>query len=388
MARLINPSDPSPLYEQIERDIMRKIKDKTLKPGDFVGTHAELSEKYSVSIITIKKALYDLSSAGFIYSRTGKGTFVAEQNSKTPSITSHKTIGLVLRDLKHPYFSLIVHGIEERAYELGYNLLITSSSNSIEKEENQINHFINLGVDGLIIASLSLQYRATDYLQNLHNDNFPYVMVSYIHDPEYWYVGSNHEVGGFLATEHLIKTGYKKIGYVHVGKGNLLSDVRKNGYMQALLEHDMPFDSKLIYFLAKENFDSGVDRYKLGEEFGKVFVEFAEKPEALYFYNDAIALGFEKSVMERGLRIPDDIALVGNDDIFSSTYASVPLTTIHQPADLIGKKAVEIVKRRIDGIEVENRIVLKPSLIIRDSCGAKEKWNAKSLVNDLKELQN
>ncbi len=383
MATIINNNDPAPLYEQVERDIMRQIKEKSLKPGDFVGTHSELSKKYSVSIITIKKALLNLINSGYLYSRTGKGTFVAEMNEKKINFNSHKTIGLVLRDLKHPYFSLIVHGIEERAYELGYNLLITSSSNSLEKEENQINHFLNLGVDGLIIASLSLQYRATDYLQKLHNNNFPYVMVSYIHDPEYWYVGSNHELGGFLATDHLIRTGYKKIGYVHVGKGNLLSDVRKNGYMQALLEHDIPFDSKLVYFLDKEMFDSGVDRFKLGEDFGNSFIDIPDKPDAIYFYNDAVALGFEKAVMEKGIKVPDDVAIVGNDDIFNSNYASVPLTTIHQPADLIGKKAVDVVKRRIDGIDVENRIVLKPSLIVRDSCGAKKRWAGKSNFAEL-----
>jgi len=383
MATIINNNDPAPLYEQVERDIMRQIKEKSLKPGDFVGTHAELSKKYSVSIITIKKALLNLINSGYLYSRTGKGTFVAEMNEKKINFNSHKTIGLVLRDLKHPYFSLIVHGIEERAYELGYNLLITSSSNSLEKEENQINHFLNLGVDGLIIASLSLQYRATDYLQKLHTNNFPYVMVSYIHDPEYWYVGSNHELGGFLATDHLIRAGYKKIGYVHVGKGNLLSDVRKNGYMQALVEHDIPFDSKLVYFLDKEMFDSGVDRFKLGEDFGNSFIDITDKPDAIYFYNDAVALGFEKAVMEKGIRVPDDVAIVGNDDIFNSNYASVPLTTIHQPADLIGKKAVDVIKRRIDGIDVENRIVLKPSLIVRDSCGSKKRWASKSNVAEL-----
>ena len=378
MSTILNNNDPAHLYEQVERDIMRQIKDKSLRPGDFVGTHADLSQKYLVSIITIKKALSNLINAGYLYSRTGKGTFVAEIKENKIDFNSQNTIGLVLRDLKHPYFSLIVHGIEERAYELGYNLLITSSSNNPEKEENQINHFLNLGVDGLIIASLSLQYRATDYIQKLHNNNFPYVMVSYIHDPEYWYVGSNHELGGFLATDHLIRTGYKKIGYVHVGKGNLLSDVRKNGYMQALLEHDIPFDSKQVYFLAKEMFDSGLDRFELGEKFGNSFVDISEKPEAIYFYNDAIALGFEKAVMEKGIRVPDDIAIIGNDDILNSNYASVPLTTIHQPADSIGKKAVDVIKRRINGIDVENRIVLKPSLIIRDSCGAKKRWANKS----------
>ena len=153
--------------------------------------------------------------------------------------------------------------------------------------------------------------------------------------------------------------------------------------MQALLEHDIPFDSKLVYFLDKEMFDSGVDRFKLGEDFGNSFIDIPDKPDAIYFYNDAVALGFEKAVMEKGIKVPDDVAIVGNDDIFNSNYASVPLTTIHQPADLIGKKAVDVVKRRIDGIDVENRIVLKPSLIVRDSCGAKKRWAGKSNFAEL-----
>ncbi len=375
----------APLYEQVAKDIKRKIKDGMLKPGDNVGSHSELSKSYSVSVITIKGALTSLINEGILFTRIGLGTYVSEPKDEGVNLSRHKTIGLVLRDLNHQYFSLIVGGIEERAYELGYNILLTSSANKIEKEESQINHFRKLGVDGLIIASLALDYKATDYIKKLHDENFPYIMVSYIHEPDYWYVGSDHELGGFLATEHLIKLGYKSIGYMHVEKANLLSEVRKNGYYRALNEYNIPYDSKLIFTLAKDKPEYVSDRFKLGYEFGKDFKNLAKKPDALFFYSDLTALGFEQAAIEEGILIPDDVAIVGYDDIIISQYASIPLTSVHQPTDKIGRLAVDIIQKRIDGSEVGNRTILKPSLIIRDSCGAK-KLNLSPFTNTEKEL--
>lgn len=375
MQDLINFNDPTPLYEQIERVIKRKIKMGELKPGDPIGSQNDLSKEFKVSIITVKKALSNLANEGVLFTRVGKGTYVSELQQGKMDIARHKTIGLVLRDIKHPFFSMVVHGIEERAYELGYNILLSSSSNKIEKEEIQINRFRELGVDGLIIASLSLEYRATDYIQKINNENFPYIMVSYMHDPDYWYVGTDQELGGFIATEHLIKTGYKNIGYVHIGKGNLLSDIRKNGYNRALYEYNIPFDSKLIYFLGAENFDSGSDRYQLGYDFGKSFKSIDKKPDALFLYSDLAALGFEQAALEEGISIPDDVAIIGFDDLEIARYASVPLTSISQSAEVIGRNAIEIIQKRINGIDIGNRTIIKPTLIIRESCGAKRKSN-------------
>jgi DNA-binding LacI/PurR family transcriptional regulator len=380
MSKGIKYNDPAPLYEQVSKDIKRKIKEKVLKPGDIVGSHNELSKEYSVSIITIKKALSDLVNEGILFTRVGKGTYVSKEQSKKLDLSKHKTIGLVLRDINHPFFSKIVQGIEERAYELGYNLLLSSSSNKIEKEENQISHFRELGVDGLIIASLTLEYNATDFIQKLHEENFPYIMVSYIHDPDFWYIGSNQELGGYMATEHLIKTGYKSIGYMHMGKRNLLSEVRKNGYYRCLTEYDIPFDSKLIFILSHPDPEINRDRFKLGYQFGKEFMKMDKRPEALFFYSDLSALGFEQSVMEKGMKIPDDVSIVGFDDITLSNFAQIPLTTIHQPTDKIGRMSVDIIQKRIDGIDIGNRTILKPSLIIRDSCGAKKRMSIKSSV--------
>jgi DNA-binding LacI/PurR family transcriptional regulator len=261
-------------------------------------------------------------------------------------------------------------------------LLLSSSSGNIEKEEGQINHFRKMGVDGLIIASLSLEYRATNYIQKLHEENFPYIMISYMHDPDYWYIGSNHELGGYMATEHMIKLGYESIGYLHVGKGNLLSEVRKNGYYRALTEYDIPYDSESIYYLSQEKFDASRERFNRGYKFGLDFAEMNKRPEALVVYSDSVALGFLKACNEQAIKIPEDVGIIGFDDIEIAKHASVPLTTIRQDHNKIGCLAVEIIQKRIDGIDIGNRTILKPSLVIRDSCGAKFKNIAKSNSNE------
>ncbi len=373
MGKGVNPAKPAHLYEQIVEDIRGKIASGELKPGDRIATQAELARQYGVSLITVKNALGLLVDEGFLLARAGKGTFVLEGQSKGMQFPGHRSIGLVLRDLNHPYFSMIVQSVEECAYEKGFSVLLSGSSGDIEKEEKQIGRFRAMGVSGLIIASLSLEYRATDYIQRLHAENFPYLMVSYIHDPDFWYVGSDQELGGYLATEHLIRTGYRTIGYVHVGRKNLLSEVRKNGYARALMEYDLPYDANDVFTLDPHRKDCGADRYQLGCHFGSEFKDALKKPEALFFYNDMCALGFIHGAAEMGIRVPDDVAVVGFDDTTVARFASVPLTTIHQPVDKIGRAAVEIIQKRIEKVDTGNRTVFKPTLVVRESCGARKR---------------
>lgn len=380
---MINNNSSKPLYEQIEDDIKNRILSGDLKKGDRVGSHNELSAQYNVSIITVKKALNNLINKGYLYTVVGKGTYVSEPKEENHrKFGEHKTIGLVLKNVNHPFFSMIVHSIEERAYELNYTLLLSSSSNKIEKEENQINHFREIGVDGLIIASLSLQYRATPYIQKLHDENFPYIMISYMHDPQYWFIGSDNEKGAYMATEHFIKLGYKKIGYVYLGKENLLTEVRRNGYARALMNYDRPYDSKLVFSYADEKYDMGENRIQLGYQFGKEFVNMENRPDALLFYGDTTALGFIKHMVEAGIKIPDDVAVIGYDDIALASLSAVPLTTVRQPVKKIGRQAVDVIHKRITHQEIMNRIIYDPELVIRDSCGGKKFGNKEVNLED------
>ncbi len=376
MEKGVNLVNPEHFYRQIVKDLRDKIARGELKPGEKIETQAELARKYKVSLITVRNALALLVSEGLLLPRAGKGTFVLEGRSKGIDFSDHRSIGLVLRDLNHPYFSMIVRSVEERAYQLGFNVLLSSTSGNLEREENQIDKFRRMGVDGLIIASLSFEFKATEHIQRLHAENFPYVMVSYMHDPGYWYVGTDHELGGYIATEHLIHTGYRSIGYVHMGSKNLLSEVRKSGYSRALADHGMAYDPDLVFALDTDRYNSGTDRFQMGYRFGQDFRTLTKKANALFFYNDMVALGFIQGAAEMNVRVPEDVGVVGFDDAIVGRYASVPLTTVHQSVEKIGSTAVEIIQKRIQKIDVEKRTIFEPSLVIRESCGAK-----KSILN-------
>jgi len=142
---------PAPLYLQIAEDISTKIGSGTFHTGDQLGSQAELSREYRVSLMTVKKALAHLAHQGWIYSRVGKGSYVARQ-SLEPQPVIHHSIGIVLENLGSPFFSLMVQAVEEAAYSQGYNVLLSNSSGQTEKEDRQIRNFRKIGVSGPIIA--------------------------------------------------------------------------------------------------------------------------------------------------------------------------------------------------------------------------------------------
>jgi DNA-binding LacI/PurR family transcriptional regulator len=357
---------PAPLYVQIAEDISTKIASGALHIGDQLGSQQDLSREYRVSLMTVKKALANLAHQGWIYSRVGKGSFVARQSPAPPPVMQ-RSIGIVLENLRSPFFSLIVQALEEAAYARGFNILLSNSSGQTAKEELQIRNFRKLGVSGLIIASLRHEYHATPTIQMLHREGFPFVMVSYMDDPEIPFVGTDHEEGAYMATHHLIGLGYKRIGYVNAERGNLVGELRKNGFMRALRDGARKVEPRFMYRIQVH----GVrDYYQGGYEIGRRFVQTrGRRPDALFTYNDSAALGFEKAAFEGGLRIPQDVALVGFDNIEQGEYAAVPLTTIQQPIARIGAEAVDVLISKVEGREVQSRTVFMPGLVIRDSCG-------------------
>jgi DNA-binding LacI/PurR family transcriptional regulator len=261
-----------------------------------------------------------------------------------------------------------MHSVEDAAYELGYHVLLSNSSGKAEKEEAQIARFRKFGVQGMIIASMSHKYHATPTIRKMLHEGFPFVMVSYIADEDIPFVGSDHELGGFLATEHLIKSGYERIGYISGEKGNMVGDLRQRGYERAMKTHGRRIDKRLIFHLGKKG---EWHDYQSGYEIGKQFSKLSVKPDALFVYNDLSALGFEQSILDQGLNVPEDVAIVGFDDIDRGEYAAIPLTTVRQPTDLIGKEAMDLMVKLTQGKEPSPRKILKPALVIRESSGGK-----------------
>ncbi|NOZ62404.1 MAG: GntR family transcriptional regulator [Calditrichaeota bacterium] len=358
----IDLTDPKPLYLQIAENIRSAIRTGKLQVGQQLPSQSQMMKIYDVSSITVKKAISELVREGLVISRTGKGTFVARK-SGFMDLSKHKTIGLVLSDLTSPFFSLIMKSIESETSENGYNLMVSNSSERRDKEENLINHFKRIGVDGLVIASLSHQYRATSSIRKLAEEKFPFIMVSYIEDEDIPFVGTDHEAGACMATEHLIKLGYKKIGYINAEEGNLLGQIREKAFRHTLKKHGIPINENYI-----EKFPFKMKDYESGHKLGKQFFTKPDRPRALFIYNDLSALGFQQAVLEQGYKIPEDVAIIGFDNIEQGKYSPVPLTTIHQPTDLIGQIAYQNLIAAIENRNFQIRTILKPELIIRKSC--------------------
>lgn len=357
---------PTPLYLQIVDDLKAQIVSGRWNVGDQLASQHELARHYHVSLITVKKALAHLSHEGWVYSRVGKGSFVARRAVSSPPAVS-KSIGLVLQNLQSPYFSLIVQAAEECAYQRGYNILLSNSFGRPEKEEGQIRHFRKIGVAGLIIASQRHVYHANETIRFLQREGFPFVMVTYMADRDVPYVGTDHEQGGYLATQHLLRLGYRRIAYINAERGNLVGELRRQGYVRALEDYGRKVDKRLILRMPmpgeRKYFDAGM-------AMGACFPTLPVKPDAVFLYNDLAALGFQQALRDRGLSVPDDVAIVGFDNIEQCDYAPVPLTTIQQPTSQIGSDAVDVLVRRIAHQDAPVRTILMPSLIIRRSCGA------------------
>ncbi|MFA5832786.1 MAG: GntR family transcriptional regulator [Bacteroidota bacterium] len=360
----IELNDSTPLYLQIVDDIKAQIASKKLKVGEKIGSHSELAAHYGVSLITIKKALATMIYEGVAFSRVGMGTYVAKSLLESNQ-REQQTIGLVFRDIRSPFFSRVMDSVEEAAYKLGYHVLISNSSNKAEREDSQIARFRKFGVKGMIIASMTHEYHATPTIKKLLQEHFPFVMVSYIADEDIPFVGCDHELGGFIATNYLIKLGYQRIGYINGEKGNEVGNLRLQGYKRALRIHGRQIDEGLLFHLGMrgEWYD-----YQSGYEIGKQFKKIKVQPDAMFVYNDLAALGFEYAILEQGLRVPEDVAIIGFDDIESGQFAATPLTTIQQPTNIIGHQAMDVLVRQIEGKKGSIRRILKPQLIIRDSC--------------------
>lgn len=360
----IDSGASTPLYQQIARDIRRKILNGQMPVGSQLQTHRELAKTYGVSVITINKALSGLVSEGILHSRVGRGTVIAARPSESDGVRAPAALGFVLRDLASPFFSLVAHAAQQRADELGYGLLFSSSSNRLDREEEQIQRFTDMGVNGLIIASMSRTYRLSEPIRTLHDRGFPYVMVSYTAGSDVHYVGTDQEPSGFLAAQHLIETGRRRIAYIGDKFGSMTCELRGSGYRRALTENGLAVDPT---FQFEYPFDGEWNDFRSGYAIGERVAGLAVKPDGVFVYNDLGALGFQDALLDHGIRVPDDIAVVGLDDIELAGRARVPLTTVRQPVDRIGSLAVDTLLARLRGEQTETRKILQPELIVRRS---------------------
>jgi DNA-binding LacI/PurR family transcriptional regulator len=273
-----------------------------------------------------------------------------------------RTVGVVVTTIADPFIAQVVQGIESTAHDHGYTVLLCSSSAEPEREIAAVEMLRSKRVDGVIVTSSRV---GALYLAHLERIGVPVVLINNHseHGGRYTYsVGVDNQHGGHLATTHLIRLGHRRIAYVSRPSDYRSNQERMAGYRQALAEAGIPFESALVV--------PGTGRAGGGERALPVLMV-DEPPTAVFCYNDMTAIGLLRAAREAGLSVPQDLAVVGFDDILLASYVCPPLTTIAQPKARMGQQAMQmalaLMATEDPAAEEFSNIVLKGKLVVRES---------------------
>jgi len=275
------------------------------------------------------------------------------------------TIGLIITTILNPFYPELAKGIEDKASESGYNIILCSTNYDLKLEKYYIDILRSKGVDGIIFSSVETR---DPNIKALIEDRFPFVLVNRrVHNPllskRLDYIVLDNCAGGYMAMEHLCRLGHRRIAIVAGGFNISTAVERTEGARKAMKDYAIKAEPSL---LAECHFSK-----EMAYDATKRFLQMRNPPTALFVENDYMALGAREAILDTGLRIPEDVALVGFDDIAAAALKGVEITTISQKKYEMGSLAVRIL---IDKIEQKtpsmvNQIILQPEIIIRNSCG-------------------
>jgi LacI family transcriptional regulator len=276
-----------------------------------------------------------------------------------------KTLGLVITTIVNPFYPELARGIEDAARSLGYNIILCCTNFDISLEKQYIDMLRSRGVDGIIFTSAHIR---DPNITRLVEDQFPLILVNrrVYGDPlmdSIDYVVVENAKGGFLAVEHLIRMGHERIAVISGPSDSSAAVERLGGVRRAFIEYGL--NPALLLALEGDFLKPS------GYEAAKKFLAMRDSPSAIFGVNDYMALGALEAILDSGLRVPEDIALIGFNDIEFSSLKTVELSTIGQRKYEMGSIAVHTLIERIEKGDGDRarQITLEPELIVRKSCG-------------------
>jgi len=307
-----------------------------------------INNRPEINLETKKRVLQIAKELGYIRNAAA----VALRTKKTG------TIGVVIADNRNPFYAEVLNGMEEAARGKNYHIILANTQRDYKKEEEAINLLLAKRVDGLLITPV--QDRDDD-IKNLIDANIPFVIVGRdFENIEVEAVYNDEVKGGFLATEYLIKKRHKRIALVDGFLYKSPARGRLEGYKKALKKYGIPLDDDLL--------SVGDIDVKDGYERTKQLFEKELDFTAIFAYNDMMAFGAMQAIKEKGLRIPEDIGLVGYDDIPFSSLISPALSTIRLKKQELGAESVKLLLSRINGNRKKaKKIMLDVELITRET---------------------
>lgn len=271
-----------------------------------------------------------------------------------------KTVGLIIPDIRNSFFSDIAKGFEDEAYRFGYNVFFCTSDNNTERELQHIQALLDWGVDGIALdMAADFKYKGKKTFSLLEKSSVPIVLVDRnVGINRYVSVMIDNDIGAYEATSLLTKLGHRKIGCI---AGALWLDCdtqRLNGYKRALADVGIPYDASLVKEASYQ--------FSSGEAICRTLLD--SNVSAIFAFNDLMAYGAMNALESMGLKVPQDISIVGFDDIFIPLARNNLLTSVVQPAYEMGRKSfsclMDVINRHDATISSH---IFKPQLILRES---------------------
>lgn len=328
----------------------------------------DIAEEASVSIATVSRVF---NGHPRVSDATRRRVFrVAERLGYEPHASAQslarqntQLIAAVVPMMTSYFFMEVIRGLQDRLDESQFDLLVYASR-SLDKVDGQLGRAVQRGrADGLLLVSTPLTDARARRLQAAQS---PVVLVDSYH-PEFDSVSVDNRKGGCEATKHLIETGHERIALIMPNPDSVPAAERKEGYLDALRKAGRSVDEDLV-IASRDGEHHGYTR-ETGYRAMRTLLEQDHRPTAVFVAADVMALGALRAAQEAGLSVPDDLAIVGFDDIATSAY--VGLTTLRQPMYEMGKLAIEKLIRRIASPTTPpSHTIFAPRLVVRDTCGA------------------
>lgn len=290
----------------------------------------------------------------------------AQELNYTPSalarslkVNRTKTIGMLVTTSTNPFFGEVVKGVERSCYQQGYSLILCNTEGDNQRMRESIITLLQKRVDGLILMCSSLEGERIDVF-----DKYPDIPVVVMDWGPMLFtsdkIQDNSLRGGYMAARHLIDAGHKHIGCITGPLVKHQAQMRYEGYKRALNESNLEFNANWI-IEADFECEGGY------RAFNKMFDK-GPMPSALFVSNDMMAMGVINAAHEKGINIPEQLSIIGYDDIQISKFMTPALTTIHQPKYRLGKAAVEALLNKLDGGQTDPQVVqLEPTLVERNT---------------------
>jgi GntR family transcriptional regulator of arabinose operon len=354
-------------YLEIIQSLRHDIGSGRYRPGARLPSEAELVRKFKVSRMTVVKAIQQLQQEGLVNRRVGSGTFASDLDAGRG-----KAFGLLIPDLgQTEIFEPICRGMMRSpflsSHSLSWGHALSTSKHKEEEAEQLCQHYIEQGVAGVFFAPLEFSSRRdvnSRILAALNKARIPVILldrdfVDYPNRSNYDLVGLNNRRAGYIVTEHLIRQGATRIAFFAREHSAETVEHRIVGYREALFTHDLPIDKSLVL---------------RGEASDAAFVVAAmqhNRVDAIMCANDHTAANLMQTLINLGVRVPQDVRIAGIDDVKYANLFPIPLTTFHQPCGGIGAASMSAMLERVTHPDLPTRsILLNGHLVVRQSCGA------------------